>query len=133
MVKYCRATLSVLSFHSFLCPLSPSFILPRCSHVPPHTVLPSQLWPSPCPGCLSTSALFVSLVCLHPSLPSFSPIFLLGCIASQPFLSSFIFLLSSFFLSTLLLFNEPSCSHKLATAVVVLSMPMSPDHTGMLV
>ena len=57
------------------------------------------------------------LVYLYPSLPSdqpisscFSPIFLLGCIASHPLSSS-----PSFFCppSLFLLFDEPSCSHKL--------------------
>ena len=60
------------------------------------------------------------LVCLHPFLPSglpisscFSPIFLLSCIASQPLSSG----RSSFFCppSLFLLFDEPSCSHKLVS------------------
>ena len=64
------------------------------------------------------------LVCLHPPLPSglpisscFSPVFLLGCIASQPLSSG----CSSFFCppSLFLLFNKPSCSHKLAVSVVI--------------
>ena len=78
------------------------------------------------------------LICLHPSLPSglpisscFSPIVLLGCIASQPVSSGH----SSFFYppSLFMLFDEPSYSHKLATSVVVvvvLSTPLSPDHIG---
>ena len=79
------------------------------------------------------------LVCLHPFLPSglpisscFSPIFLLGCIASQTLSLG----RSSFFCppSLFLLFAEPSYSHTLAASVVVvLSTPLSPDHTGMLV
>ena len=135
-VKYCRATLSVLSFHSFLS-AAPSLhlssspdLLTQSSHL--SCGLPLFLRPGCFPPLLSL------LVCLHPFLPSglpisscFSPIFLLGCIASQPLSlgRSSLFCPPSLFL----LFDEPSCSHKLAASVVVvLSTPLSPDHTGML-
>ena len=134
-VKYCRAT---LSFHSFLLALPLSIFHPPPIFSCPSSRSPPITFPFSCildvfPPLLSL------LVCLHPFLLSglpisscFSPIFLLGCIASQPLSLG----RSSFFCppSLFLLFAEPSYSHTLAAyVVVVLSMPLSPDHTGMLV
>ena len=118
-------------------------------HLPPIFSCPSSRSPPISPvafpfSCVLDifSPLLSLLVCLHPFLPSgqpissyFSPIFLLGCIffASQPLSSG----RSSFFCppSLFLLFDEPSYSHTLAASVVVvvLSTPLSPDHTGILV
>ena len=139
-VKYCRATLSVLSFHSFLS-AAPSLHLSTAPDLLISLLTQSSRLSCGLPRFLRPLCFFLPqlslLVCLHPSLPSdlpisscFSPIFLLGCIVSQPLSSG----RSSFFCppSLFLLFNEPSCSHKLAASVVVvLPTPLSPDHTGM--
>ena len=141
-VKYCRATLSVLSFHSFLSAAPLSIFYP-----PPIFSCPSSRSPPISAVVFSFSCvldifppLLALLVCLHPVLPSglpisscFSAIFLLGCITSQPLSSGHSGFLTP--TSLFLLFDEPSYSHTLAAYVIVtvLSTPLSPDNTGMLV
>ena len=122
-VKYCRATLSVLSFRSFLSAasslhLSSSpdlliYLLTQSSYL--RCGLPLSLRPR----CFSTSALFVSLPAPSglPISSCFFPIFLLGCTAPNPLSldrSSFCCPPSLF-----LLFDAPSYSHTLAASVVV--------------
>ena len=137
----------ILSRHSLLF-LSILFYQPPLSifHPPPIFLYPSSRSPSilavgfPFSCVLDIfSPLLSLLVCLHPSLPCgllispcFSPIFLFSCPVASHLLSSGH---SSFFCqpSLFLLFDEPSCSHKFAAAVVVMSTPLSPDNTGMLV
>ena len=140
-VKYCRATLSVLSFHSFLSAApslylssSPIFSYPS-SRTPP---ISPVAFPFSCVLDLFPPQLSL-LVCLHSSLPSglpmsscFSQIFLLGCIASQPFSSG----RSSFFLSTLFvlvirrtqLFSQ---TYSFCCCCCCSATPLSPDQTGM--
>ena len=138
-VKYCRATLSALYFHSFLSAapslhFSPSpdllmSLLTQSSHL--SCGLPLFLRPL----CFSISALFASLLAsILTKWPAHLILLLtnlpvrLHCIPTS-FLRSFILLLSNLLF---LLFNKPSCSHKLAAyVVVVLSTSLSPDHTGM--
>ena len=88
-LQYCRVTLSVLFFHSFLS------VAPSLHHSSSPDLLISLLTQSDVAFPFSCilyvfPRLLSLLVCLHPSLPSglpissgFSPIFLLGCIASQ--------------------------------------------------
>ena len=87
-------------------PISPSFILPRPSHIRPHTFLPSQRWPSPFPASFILTKWPAHLILLPTNLP-----LRLHCSLTS-FLRSF-FCLPSLFL----LFFEPSCSHKLAACV----------------
>ena len=72
-------------------PISPSFILPRHSHIPPHRVLPSQRWPSPFPASFILTKWPAHLILLLTNLP-----LRLHCIPTS-FLRSFIVLLSTLF------------------------------------
>ena len=140
-VKYCWASLPVLSFHSFL-KAAPSLhllsspdllmsLLMQSSHLSCGLPLFLRPW------CFSTSALFASLLAsILTKWPAHLILLLnnlpvrLHCISTS-FLRSFILLLFTLFV---LVNRWIQCFHTLAASVVVvLSTPLSPDHTSMLV